>query len=236
MGGPACSAVVFLLRRRRRQNQRRKAARARMATPPTTPPAMAPVLEEDFEGDGFEVFWGELEPEEEVGAVMVDTVVPAEGPFETVIVVTTIGSLPPDVDGTELLVALVVLWMGPRVEMVSTVESALYEVGGLMETETTRVAVVDNVDIPRAELVGDREVLEDEGVVVEEVNVPGLDEVDGVVNTTAVVDTVVLSVVDRVVESVVVGGAVVVDEGITTPGGDVVVVEPPLGALIVIAR
>jgi hypothetical protein len=207
-----------------------------MATPPTTPPAMAPVLEEDFEGDGFEVFWGELEPEEEVGAVMVDTVVPAEGPFETVIVVTTIGSLPPDVDGTELLVALVVLWMRPRVEMVSTVESALYEVGGLMETETTRVAVVDNVDIPRAELVGDREVLEDEGVVVEEVNVPGLDEVDGVVNTTAVVNTVVLSVVDRVVESVVVGGAVVVDEGITTPGGDVVVVEPPLGALIVIAR
>ena len=121
MGGPACSAAVFLFRRRRRQNQRRKAARARIATPPTTPPAMAPVLEEDLEG---EVFWGELDPPafEEVGAVTVDTMVPAEGPLEMVIVVTTIGSPAFDVDDDELLVVLVVLRMGPRKEMVKTVE------------------------------------------------------------------------------------------------------------------
>ena len=65
-----------------------------------------------------------------------------------------------------------------------------------METEMTKAAVVDNINIPRAELVGDTEVLEDERVVMEEVDVPGFDEVDGVVATTAVVDTVVLSVVD----------------------------------------
>ena len=91
-----------------------------------------------------------------------------------------------------------------------------------------KVAVVDKFNIPRAELVGDTEVLEDDGVVMEEVDVPGFDEVDGVVATTAGVDAVVLSVVDRVVESVVDGGAVVVDEGIMIAGGDVAVVEPRL--------
>ena len=53
--------------------------------------------------------------------------------------------------------------------------------------------------------------LEDERVAMEEVDVPGFDEADGVVTTTAVVDTVVLGVVDEVVESVVDGGAVVVE-------------------------
>ena len=65
--------------------------------------------------------------------------------------------------------------------------------------------MVDNVHIPRAELVENTEVLEDEGVVMEELDVPGFDEVDDVVSTTDGVDTVVLSVVDRVVESVVDG-------------------------------
>jgi hypothetical protein len=74
-----------------------------------------------------------------------------------------------------------------------------------------KTAVVDNVNIPRAELVGDTEVLEDEGLVMEEVNVLGSDEVDDVVTTTGGVGTVVLSVVDGVVETVVDGWAVVVD-------------------------
>jgi hypothetical protein len=87
-----------------------------MATPPTTPPAIAPVLEEDFEGVGLVVFWGELEPASE--DVMVDTVVPAGGPFEPGIVVTTIGPPALDVGDDELLVVLVVLWIGPRKEMV----------------------------------------------------------------------------------------------------------------------
>ena len=102
--------MVVRLFRRRRQNQRRNAARARMATPPTTPPAMAPVLEEDLEGDGFEVFWGELEPLlDEVGGVTVDTVVPAEGLLETMDVVTVIGPPALDFEDDELLVALVLL-------------------------------------------------------------------------------------------------------------------------------
>jgi hypothetical protein len=80
-----------------------------------------------------------------------------------------------------------------------------------VETELIKTAVVDNVNIPRAELVGDTEVLEDEGLVMEEVNVLGSDEVDDVVTTTGGVGTVVLSVVDGVVETVVDGWAVVVD-------------------------
>ena len=58
------------------------------------------------------------------------------------------------------------------------------------------MAKVDNVNIRRAELAGDTEVLVDEGVVMDGVDVPETDVVDGVVTTTAEVDAVVLSVVD----------------------------------------
>lgn len=58
------------------------------------------------------------------------------------------------------------------------------------------MAKVDNVNIPRAELAGDTEVLVDEGVVMDGVDVPETDVVDGVVTTTVEVDAVVLSVVD----------------------------------------